>query len=1133
MARAQGLLCESERRRGWLQQIALRVIDVVGDDESFNKITGELEKLDEVQGQYNAFLAGLAAPRPASSAPASGHGVPRTDLGDPDHGKVGDYRASSHHPASTPQAGPTKEGPVDPGQRDGREGRDRVRTAGKRASKRAGGSGSGRVGRAADHESPGEDNSVWEVVGGRDKCGIIVREGQDLFSKESGRLSTGALVRALEPPFAGRLRYELLNGTGPQSGWVSLSASGKSLLVLVSDKMGQRCGQGPHEVPENAANQDIPGGLQTYRQRFKNVERRALPFYNRKAFAWRTKHGSAEKQPLQNEDDVHAELERDIGFKLGSEEVPPADRDAASSNSDYDEEFVPASLSNLQEWQWDEWAFRETQAEDSDSEQVWLCAQCSLPLGDVLYAVGDSRKRPRMHGECMAQWMLNEMRKEDQRRRDEEASSKRSRREEFDIGWRIARIPSNAGVAEKMDCNFSPKGMCGLVEASCGRVCVVPTLEPAASVNLEYLSIALKVRRQEGREPLFSLDPVDPACKCDAMQVKRYVPEWLAGTCVGDVLFQADYYLKELSMGEYEQPVVGMRSCFDFSWDEGRENHWRGREWFLVRKAEVHLSQDNVLIPYVRVGVEAWEQIVGNDGQLQDAKVNRSNHPLRRYAEAFTHNFELIAERKSVIFHLRELAKVSVLAKYLVDACVLVPEAWFNAVDMPVSAVPVESLQLPQLWNERNCGKIRVQDGTIIEDEQGFGRTHGVYGGVDFGLGRFSIGKSAATTMLDITLASGHALVRGKEAFFTRRPSQLAGQAGHSAVRRVVGEPRGVDLNLSDFDVSTPTRVATQVPAVQVDDHTCAAIGRDFWVNIDNQNGSVFTDEDRMLLKNLFHPRLSDRREEANQFVPPDPSIAHIERLSRLLKEEDEVRSRRMQNFLSSQFAAKDPGPLFPSSWKKYIEIERAQITRECSLHERPDYKAKAHMFDHVLRSAIPVFDESTEEGNRFRVYKVGSIEVRTTQEPNAKEIVGAVFSKRPSTQTSMEAKQSCTVKDSHELTKVTVFVEKDPRLPSYYRYYLSFETEDGNAIVTEMLLDGSVAWRENPADLEDRNSLAKAFHSKDCRGKGVTVEDMKSYHRKATERATSTALQSTGKRYAQCLFDSASDAAEGLQYVD
>ena len=106
---------------------------------------------------------------------------------------------------------------------------------------------------------------------------------------------------------------------------------------------------------------------------------------------------------------------------------------------------------------------------------------------------------------------------------------------------------------------------------------------------------------------------------------KVYEPEWLAGTCVGELLFQADYHLKEpdgemkfgrecinrchtqsrymlagnqtfssraepqeLSMGEYDQPIVGMRSCLELSDMEGYDKDWSAREWFVIRKAEIY-----------------------------------------------------------------------------------------------------------------------------------------------------------------------------------------------------------------------------------------------------------------------------------------------------------------------------------------------------------------------------------------------------------------------------------------------------------------------------------------------------------------------------------------------------------------
>merc|ERR1712032_1659245 len=113
------------------------------------------------------------------------------------------------------------------------------------------------------------------------------------------------------------------------------------------------------------------------------------------------------------------------------------------------------------------------------------------------------------------------------------------------------------------------------------------------------------------------------------------------------------------------------------------------------------------------------------------------------------------------------------------------------------------------------------------------------------------------------------------------------------------------------------------------------------------------------------------------------------------MREEDAKRVLRLGHFCSKQFVASDPGPLFPSSWKDYIEIERIKAAAgpplEDTLHERPDYKAEAHMFEHVLKSAIPVFDQTSEDGIKWRVYKVGSIEVRSTQHIEEEEVVCAV----------------------------------------------------------------------------------------------------------------------------------------------
>jgi len=76
--------------------------------------------------------------------------------------------------------------------------------------------------------------SNWEVVGGVETGGILVREGKDLKSTQcSERLSTGALLKqvALE---GDRLNFELLEGSGPAMGWVSVKIKEKTLLVKTS-----------------------------------------------------------------------------------------------------------------------------------------------------------------------------------------------------------------------------------------------------------------------------------------------------------------------------------------------------------------------------------------------------------------------------------------------------------------------------------------------------------------------------------------------------------------------------------------------------------------------------------------------------------------------------------------------------------------------------------------------------------------------------------------------------------------------------------------------------------------------------------------------------------------------------------
>lgn len=92
----------------------------------------------------------------------------------------------------------------------------------------------------------------WQVVGGSEKGGIVVRTGMDLQApKEDELLSTGAVVQGVE--LAGsRLKFVRVSGQGPDSGWVSVSVGDKRLLLPH--------GLAPPPQPLSASGRGAPSG---------------------------------------------------------------------------------------------------------------------------------------------------------------------------------------------------------------------------------------------------------------------------------------------------------------------------------------------------------------------------------------------------------------------------------------------------------------------------------------------------------------------------------------------------------------------------------------------------------------------------------------------------------------------------------------------------------------------------------------------------------------------------------------------------------------------------------------------------------------------------------------------------------
>merc|ERR1719359_2483319 len=160
----------------------------------------------------------------------------------------------------------------------------------------------------------------------------------------------------------------------------------------------------------------------------------------------------------------------------------------------------------------------------------------------------------------------------------------------------------------------------------------------------------------------------------------------------------------------------------------------------------------------------------------------------------------------------------------------------------------------------------------------------------------------------------------------------------------------------------------------------------------------------------------------------------------------------------------------------------------------------------------------------RFQIYKVGNLEIRTTQEPFGDETIGAVFSVRNRNGCNEGSTgKRVRIQGDGDFTKITEYVEaafeSDSVEHIQCQYYTVLETVSGNKVLTERLRDGRVTWEEDPEGLEDRNSLAKVTRTFTCPSGGISAEAIARYRAGAAEGAPAEASYTSPavcRQYAQ-----------------
>merc|ERR1712073_196871 len=100
-----------------------------------------------------------------------------------------------------------------------------------------------------------------------------------------------------------------------------------------------------------------------------------------------------------------------------------------------------------------------------------------------------------------------------------------------------------------------------------------------------------------------------------------------------------------------------------------------------------------------------------------------------------------------------------------------------------------------------------------------------------------------------------------------------------------------------------------------------------------------------------------------------------------------------------------------------------------------------AHMLAAALASVVPSFDKVTEDGSRFSIYRIGSLEVRVIAEPDCEPVIGAVFSVHA------PSERKSAIPDQEEVVKATEYVEK---VGLEFQVYVTLETDHKNILVVE-----------------------------------------------------------------------------------
>jgi tetratricopeptide (TPR) repeat protein len=142
----------------------------------------------------------------------------------------------------------------------------------------------------------------------------------------------------------------------------------------------------------------------------------------------------------------------------------------------------------------------------------------------------------------------------------------------------------------------------------------------------------------------------------------------LENTQFGEICYEADWWMKLLAAGKIQSPVDGVRSFIDLVGEDAEAHKinttlLQTRFWFYPIIDRVNLLDNLVLLQDFQMGVFTQIMYAEEDGHPVLDLSHQYDVPSDKFATSLTKSFGTLAESQDVLASLRELTRLSAIAK--------------------------------------------------------------------------------------------------------------------------------------------------------------------------------------------------------------------------------------------------------------------------------------------------------------------------------------------------------------------------------------------------------------------------------------------------------------------------------------